>query len=36
MSFPVSAGASSTIVTLKVTGTFTGGTFSGSLKVTLP
>lgn len=34
--FPNSAGASGTVVSLKVSGTFTGGKFSGSLKVTLP
>ena len=34
--FPVSAGASGTIVTLKVSGKFTGGAFSSSLKVKLP
>lgn len=36
LSFPGSAGAAGTVVSLKVSGTFTGGTFSGSLKVTLP
>lgn len=34
--FPKSAGAPGTVVMLKVSGTFTGGTFSGSLNVTLP
>lgn len=36
LTYPASAGASGTKVTLKVSGTFTGGKFSGSLKVTLP
>lgn len=36
LTYPGSAGASGTVVTLKVSGTFTGGTFTGSLKVTLP
>jgi len=34
--FPASAGSSGQVVYLKVSGTFTGGRFSGSLKVTLP
>lgn len=34
--YPGSAGGSGSVVTLKVSGKFTGGTFSGSLKVTLP
>jgi len=33
---PSSAGTSGTVVTLKVSGKFAGGTFSGSLRVTLP
>ena len=36
LTFPASAGASGTVVSLKVSGKFTGGTFSGSLKVKLP
>ena len=36
LSFPGSAGASGTVVALKVSGTFSGGTFTGTLKVTLP
>lgn len=36
LSFPASAGSSGTSVSLKVSGKFTGGTFSGSLKVMLP
>ncbi|HZT43417.1 MAG TPA: plastocyanin/azurin family copper-binding protein [Chthonomonadaceae bacterium] len=36
LTFPGSAGASGTTVALKVSGTFTGGTFMTSLKVKLP
>jgi len=36
LNFPGSTGASGTVVSLKVSGTFTGGKLSGSLKVTLP
>ncbi len=36
LSFPSSAGSSGTVVSLKIAGTFTGGTFSGTIKVTLP
>ena len=36
LTFPASAGTSGSVVVLKVSGKFTGGTFSGSLKVTLP
>ena len=36
LTFPASAGSQGTAVILKVSGTFTGGTFSGALKVTLP
>jgi uncharacterized repeat protein (TIGR03803 family) len=36
LSFPSSAGSSGTKVTLSVAGTFTGGTFAGSLNVKLP
>ena len=36
LTFPASAGVSGTVVALKVSGKFPGGTFSGSLKVTLP
>lgn len=36
LTYPASAGTSGSIVLLKVTATFTGGAFSGSLKVTLP
>jgi len=36
LTFPGSAGSKGQVVSLKVSGTFTGGTFSGSLKVTLP
>ncbi len=36
LNFPASAGSSGQKVTLKVSGKFTGGSFSGSLKVTLP
>jgi len=36
LTFPSSAGVSGTKVTLKASGTFTGGKFSGSLKVKLP
>lgn len=36
LTFPGSAGSSNQIVSLKVSGTFAGGAFSGSLKVTLP
>lgn len=36
LNFPSSAGSSGQVVTLSVSGTFTGGTFKGSLKVTLP
>ena len=36
LTYPSSAGSPGTVVTLKVSGTFTGGTLSGSLKVTLP
>lgn len=36
LNFPASAGTSGKVVSLKVSGTFTGGKFSGSLKVTLP
>ncbi|HLV80790.1 MAG TPA: hypothetical protein VKT32_10930 [Chthonomonadaceae bacterium] len=36
LSFPGSAGTTGQVVSLKVSGKFTGGTFSGSLKVTLP
>ena len=36
LTFPASAGTSGSVVALKVSGKFTGGTFSGSLKVTLP
>ncbi|HZT43652.1 MAG TPA: choice-of-anchor tandem repeat GloVer-containing protein [Chthonomonadaceae bacterium] len=36
LTFPGSAGTSGQVVTLKVSGAFTGGKFSGSLKVTLP
>jgi len=36
LTFPGSAGAPGQKVTLKVSGKFTGGAFSGSLKVTLP
>ncbi|HLV81249.1 MAG TPA: choice-of-anchor tandem repeat GloVer-containing protein [Chthonomonadaceae bacterium] len=36
LSFPGSAGSSGTSVFLKVSATFTGGKFSGSLRVTLP
>ena len=33
---PALAGSSGSVVTVKVSGTFTGGTFNSSLKVTLP
>jgi|SRR5579884_25401 len=36
LTFPASAGTSGSVVYLKVLGAFTGGTYSGSLKVTLP
>ena len=36
LNYPVSAGSSGSTVTLKVSATFTGGTFSGSLRVRLP
>ena len=36
LTYPSSAGTSGTKVTLKVSGKFTGGTFTGTLKVTLP
>jgi len=36
LTFPVSAGASGAVVSLKVSGAFTGGKFSDSFKVTLP
>ncbi|HZT43214.1 MAG TPA: hypothetical protein VFA07_13675, partial [Chthonomonadaceae bacterium] len=36
LTYPGSAGSSGSTVTLKVSATFTGGTFSGSLKVMLP
>lgn len=36
LSFPASAGSPGSVVALKVAGTFTGGSFSGSLKITLP
>ncbi|HLK55516.1 MAG TPA: IPT/TIG domain-containing protein, partial [Chthonomonadaceae bacterium] len=36
LTFPLSSGTSGSVVTLAVSGTFTGGKFSGSLKVTLP
>lgn len=36
LAYPGSAGAKGTRAVLKVSGVFTGGTFSGSLKVTLP
>jgi len=36
LTFPKTAGTSGTTVTLKVSGTFTGGKFAGSLKVKLP
>jgi len=36
LTFPGSAGTSGQVVSLKVSGKFTGGTFSGALKVTLP
>ena len=36
LTFPASAGTSGSVVTLKVSGKFVGGTFSGSLKVKLP
>lgn len=36
LTYPASAGATGAKVTLKVSGTFSGGKFSGSLKVTLP
>ena len=36
LTFPASAGTSGSVVILTVSGTFTGGKFSGSLKVTLP
>ena len=36
LNYAASAGKSGKVVTLKVSGKFTGGTFSGSLKVTLP
>lgn len=34
--YPSSAGTPGSSVTLKVSGAFTGGTFSGTLTVTLP
>jgi hypothetical protein len=34
--FPASAGASGTSTTLTISGTYTGGTFSSSSRVTLP
>lgn len=36
LSFPASAGASGSVVALNVTGVFSGGKFSGSIKVMLP
>ena len=36
VNFPVSAGASGTASVERLTGTYTGGTFGGSLRVTLP
>ena len=36
LTFAASAGGSGSVVTLKVSGTFTGGTFNGSIKATLP
>ena len=36
LTFPASSGASGSTVALKVSGSFTKGTFSGSVKVTLP
>src|SRR5579884_137355 len=36
LAFPGSAGTTGQVVSLKVSGKFTGGMFSGSLKVTLP
>lgn len=36
LTFPATAGASGTSVKLKIAGTFAGGTFSGTLNVTLP
>jgi uncharacterized repeat protein (TIGR03803 family) len=36
LTYPASAGTSGTVVYLKVSGTFAGGKFVGSLKVTLP
>lgn len=36
LTFPASSGASGSTVVLKVSGTFTKGTFSGTVKVTLP
>lgn len=36
LSYPASAGSPGSVVMLKIMGTFTGGRFSGALKVTLP
>jgi len=36
ITFPASAGASGTAVVERLTGTYTGGTFGGSFRVTLP